>query len=155
VIGRRPGLFYGGVAALGGLVLAESLFLPWYGVDVTVAGAEVGSRPSAWQAMSGKDVLLFLTAMIAVGGGLAVLRRPELSPIPLAAGVAATLLCLLALIDLPEPGVAALPGDTAGVGREIGGFVGLVAAAGIAFAGYAAGTLRAEAGPVRRRAGRA
>jgi hypothetical protein len=140
----RPA-FYGGLAALGGLVLAESLFLPWYSLDVTVAGAEVGSSPSAWHAMSAMDVLLLLTALAAVAGGVAVMRRSELSLIPFAAGIAGLLLSLQGLIDLPDAGVAAVPGDTASVGREAGGFVALLASAGIAFAGFAAGTLRAGA----------
>ena len=145
----RPA-FYGGLAALGGLVLAESLFLPWYSLDVTVAGAEVGSSPSAWHAMSAMDVLLLLVALAAVAGGLAVVRRSELSLIPFAAGIAGVLLSLLGLIDLPDSGVAAVPGDTAGVGRAAGGFVALVASAGIAFAGLAAGTLRDGARRPRR-----
>lgn len=130
-------------------MLAESLFLPWYSLDVTVAGTEVGSKPSAWQAMSSLDVLLFLTAITAIGGGVAVMRRKELSLIPFAAGIAGVLLSLVALIDLPESGVAAVPGDTATVGRQAGGFIALLASAGVAFAGFAAGTLRAEAERVR------
>jgi hypothetical protein len=143
--------FYGGIAALGGLVLAESLFVPWYSLDVTVAGAEVGSTPSAWHAMSAMDVLLLLAAVTALAGGVAVMRRPDLSPIPFAAGVAAVAMTVLALVDLPEAGVAAVPGDSASVGREAGGLVALVAAAGIAFAGFAAGTLRGAARRERRR----
>ena len=140
----RPA-FYGGLAALGGLVLAESLFLPWYSLDVSVAGAEVGSSPSAWHAMAAMDVLLLLVVLVAVAGGVAVMRRSELSLIPFAAGIAGVLLSLLGLIDLPDAGVAAVPGDTATVGREAGGFVALVASAGVAFAGFAAGTVRGEA----------
>jgi hypothetical protein len=140
---------YGAIAALGGLVLAESLFLPWYSVDVTVAGAEVGSRPSAWQAMSSMDVLLLLVALTALGGGIAVMRRRELSLIPFAAGIAGVLLTLVALVDPPDAGIAPVPGDTAAVGRQVGGFVALVASAGVAFAGWAAGTLRGEARRVR------
>jgi hypothetical protein len=135
---------YGGVAALGGLVLAESLFLPWYSLDVTVAGAEVGATANAWHGMTSMDVLLLLAALTAVAGGVAVMRRRELSLVPFAAGIAGLLLTLFALIDLPEAGVAAVPGDTATVGRKAGGFVALVASGGIAFAGYAAGTVRGE-----------
>jgi hypothetical protein len=139
---------YGGLATLGGLVLAESLFLPWYSVDVTVAGAEVGSSPSAWHAMSAIDVLLLLVALAAAAGGVAVMRRSELSLIPFGAGIAGVLLSVIGLIDLPDAGVAAVPGDTATVGRQVGGFVALVASAGVTFAGFAAGTLR---GGARRR----
>lgn len=133
----QPAL-YGGVAVLGGLVLAESLFLPWYSLDVTVAGAEVGSSHSAWQTMAAIDVLLLLAAVAAVAGGVAMAMRSELWAIPFAAGLAGVLLSVAGLVDLPDSGLAAVPGDTAVVGREAGPFVALVASAGIAFAGFAA-----------------
>jgi hypothetical protein len=145
-------VFYGAVAVLGGLVLGESLFLPWYSLDVSVAGAEVVSRQSAWHAMAAMDVLLLLSALAAVAGGAAVMLRKELSPIPFAAGVAGVLLSLLGLVDLPEAKLTAAPGDTASVGREAGAFVALVGSAGIAYAGYAAGTLRGGGRPRPRRA---
>jgi hypothetical protein len=140
--GARGSLFYGALAVLGGLVLAESLFLPWYSLDVTVAGAEAGSSHSAWQAMAAMDVLLLLTAMTAVAGGVVVAWRRQLPAIVFAAGLAGLVLSLAGLIDLPDPGVDAVPGDTAVVGREAGAFVALVASAGIAFAGFAAGAAR-------------
>lgn len=144
--------FYGAVAVLGGLVLAESLFLPWYSLDISVAGAEAGTSNTAWQAMSGMDVLLFVTAIAAVAGGVLAILRGERSLIPLAAGAAGLILSLVGLIDLPGSALAVVPGDTASVGREAGGFVALVASAGIAFAGFAAGRPRKEPG---RRAGHA
>jgi hypothetical protein len=143
---KQPAL-YGGIAVLGGLVLAESLFLPWYGLEVTVAGAEVGSSRSAWHAMAALDVLLFLIALAAVAGGVAVMRRSELSLVPFAAGVAGLLLSVAGLVDLPEAEVAAIGGDSAAVGLKIGGFVALVASGGIAYAGFHAGTPRGRARP--------
>jgi hypothetical protein len=142
----QPAL-YGGIAVLGGLVLAESLFLPWYGLELSVAGAEVGSTHSAWNAMTAMDVLLLLAAATAVAGGAALMRRPELSLVPLAAGVAGLVLSLVGLVDLPEADVAAIGGDSAAVGRKIGGFVALVASGGIAYAGYQAGAIRTGAPP--------
>jgi hypothetical protein len=145
--------FYGALAMLGGLVLAESLFLPWYTLEVSVAGAEVVSRQSAWHTMAIMDVLMLLTALAAVAGGAAVMRRTELSLIPFAAGVAGVLMSLLGLVDLPEAdliGVAAR-GDTTAVGREPGAFVALLASAGVAYAGFAAGTLRGDGRPRSRR----
>jgi hypothetical protein len=153
-------VLYGGIAVLGGLVLLESLFLPWYGLEVTVAGVEAGSSHSAWQAMSVMDVLLGVTAVAAVAGGAVVAGQGELPAIPLAAGTAGLLLSLVALIDLPEPGVNTVPGDTVTVGREAGPFVAAVAATGIALAGLAAMRWRAEAArprgrsPARRRPAR-
>jgi hypothetical protein len=147
----RQRLFYGGLATVGGLVLLEALFLPWYRLEITVGGVEVDSKQSAWHTMSAMDVLMFLTALAAVIGGLAVTRRSELSLVPFAAGVAGLLMSLAGLIDLPRADVNAIPGDTTSVGRELGGFIALIASAGITYAGYRAGTLRGDARPRSRR----
>jgi Tryptophan-associated transmembrane protein (Trp_oprn_chp) len=122
---------------LGGLVLAESLFMPWYSLDVTVAGTEARSTHSAWQSMALMDVLLLLAALTAVVSGAVLFRLGELGLVVCAAGVAALLMSLAGLIDLPDSGLAAVPGDDIAVGRLAGPFVALVASAGIAFAGFA------------------
>jgi hypothetical protein len=127
--------FCGSLAVLGGLVLAESLFLPWYSLDVTVAGAEARSTHSAWQSMAVMDVLLFLTALTAIASGVILFRRGELALVVCAAGAAAVVMSLAGLLDLPDAGLAAVPGDDLEVGRLAGPFVALVASAGIAFAG--------------------
>jgi hypothetical protein len=128
--------FYGGLAVLGGLVLAESLFLPWYSLDISVAGTEAGSRQSAWQTMAVMDVLLLVTALTAIGAGAILARRGELGLVVGTAGVAGVLMSLAGLIDLPDSGLAAMPGDDLAVGRLAGPFVALVASAGIAVAGF-------------------
>jgi 4-amino-4-deoxy-L-arabinose transferase-like glycosyltransferase len=134
----RPGSFlHGGLAVLGGLVLAESLFMPWYSLDVTVAGARAGATHSAWQSMTLMDVLLLLAALAAIASGAILTRRGEVAPVVCAAGVAAVLMSLAGLVDLPDSGLAAVPGDEVAVGRRAGPFVALVASAGIAFAGFA------------------
>lgn len=143
----RQRLFYGALAAVGGLVLLESLFLPWYRLEVTVAGVEAASKQSAWQTMGAMDVLLLLAALSAVAGGVAVARRAELSLVPFAAGVAGLVMAVTGLIDLPESTLDAVPGDTTSVGREVGGFIALIASGGTAYAGFRAGTLRNDARP--------
>jgi hypothetical protein len=125
----------GVLAVLGGLVLAESLFMPWYSLDVTVAGTEARSTHSAWQSMTLMDVLLLLAALTAIASGVMLARRGELAPIVCAAGVVAVLMSLAGLVDLPDSGLAAAPGDDVAVGRLAGPYVALVASAGIAFAG--------------------
>jgi hypothetical protein len=143
----RQRLFYGVLAAAGGLVLLESLFLPWYRLDIEVAGVTVATKQSAWESMAAMDAMLCLSALAALAGGLAVTRRAELSLIPFAAGLAALLMSVLGLIDLPESDVTAIAGDSTSVGREIGGFIALVASGGVAYAGFRAGTVRGEAQP--------
>jgi hypothetical protein len=148
----RQRIFYGALAAVGGLVLIESLFLPWYRFEVTVAGVEAASKQDAWQTMGAMDVLLLLTALAAVAGGVAVTRRAELSLVPFAAGVAGLVMAVIGLLDLPDSTLDAVPGDTTSVGREVGGFIALVASGGTAYAGFRAGTIRNDARPRPRRA---
>jgi hypothetical protein len=126
----------GGLAVLGGLVLAESLFMPWYSIDVTVAGTEARSTHSAWQSMALMDVLLLLAALTAVASGVTLFRRGGRAPVVCAAGVAAVAMSLAGLIDLPDSGLAVVPGDDVAVGRLAGPFVALVASFGIACAGF-------------------
>jgi hypothetical protein len=125
----------GGLAVLGGLVLAESLFMPWYSIDVTVAGTEARSTHSAWESMAWMDVLLLLAALTAVASGVTLFRRGGRAPVVCAAGVAAVAMSLAGLIDLPDSGFAAVPGDDVAVGRLAGPFAALVASVGIVFAG--------------------
>jgi hypothetical protein len=131
-----PTRLSGGLAVLGGLVLAESLFLPWYSLDITVAGTQAGSTHSAWQSMAVMDVLLLFTALAAIAAGVILARRGELGLVVGGAGVAGVLMSLTGLIDLPDTGLAAMPGDDIAVGRLAGPFVALVASAGIAVAGF-------------------
>jgi hypothetical protein len=130
-----PTRLSGGLAVLGGLVLAESLFLPWYRLEITVAGTEAGSTHSAWQSMAMMDVLLLLTALTVIAAGAVLARRAELALVVGAAGVAGVVMSLAGLIDLPDTGLAPMPGDDLAVGRLAGPFVALVASAGIAVAG--------------------
>jgi hypothetical protein len=125
----------GVLAVLGGLVLAESLFMPWYSLDVTVAGVEARSTHNAWQSMALMDVLLLLAALTAIAAGVMLARRGGRAWVVGAAGVAAVLMSLAGLIDLPESDLAAAPGDDVAVGRLAGPYVALVASVGIAFAG--------------------
>jgi hypothetical protein len=132
-----PPRLLGALAILGGLVLAESLFMPWYSLDVTVAGTNARSTHSAWGSMALMDVLLLVAALTAVAAGVMLFRRGELGPVVCAAGVAALVMSLAGLVDLPESDLTAVPGDEVAVGRLAGPFVALVASAGIAFAGAA------------------
>ena len=157
----RQRLFHGILATVGGLVLLESLFLPWYGLEVTVAGVTAGNSQSAWQTMSAMDLLLLLASLGAVAGGvLLTVRGTEFAPLAIAAGAAGVLLCLVGLIELPDAGVSAVPGDTVEVERKLGPFVALAASVGVTYAGFRAWAgrdrprRRAPVSPSAPRAGR-
>jgi hypothetical protein len=53
-------------AGVGGIVLLISLWLPWYGVSVNVAGFSASSDASGWEVFSSIDIILFLIAVAAI-----------------------------------------------------------------------------------------
>jgi hypothetical protein len=113
------------IAAVSGLALLVSLFLPWYD-----AGSE---SMSAWEALAVTDVLLAIVAAVAVL--LAVVtatQRVPAVPIALSAIVVPVGLVGLVLVVIR---VLVLPGDADG--RAWALWLGLAAAAGIVVGGLA------------------
>lgn len=107
------------LAGLAGLVLAGSLFLDWY------------SGRSGWQSLSVTDVLLAVTAVLALALPIAAAaqRSPALATgtapiVTVVAGVAFVAVAIRAL-TLPDVG----PGPSE---REVGLWVGLAATAAVA-----------------------
>jgi hypothetical protein len=109
-------------AALGGVVLLVSLFLPWYG-EPDVSG---------WEALTVNDVLLAAVALFAV----ALLIVTAMQPVPAVpifldalvalAGIIASVLVLVRVAFLPDGADS----------REWGLWLGLVGALGIAVGGW-------------------
>ena len=137
-------------AGVGGIVLLISLWLPWYGVSVDVAGFSASEDASGWEVFSTIDIILFVVALAAIA--LVVLKAvgqlPADVPAPvvlLALGALAVLLILYRLIDTPAP--SDLP-DEIDVTRKIGLFIGLIGAAGIAYGGWRANLEEPRARPV-------
>src|SRR5215217_186782 len=54
------------IAGVGGVVLLISLFLPWYGVSVDVAGFSASESANGWEALGFIDILLFLCSAAAI-----------------------------------------------------------------------------------------
>ncbi len=129
------------IAGISGLVLFVVLFLPWYGVDVNIAGFSASENASAWEAFDLTDIVLFLVALVAVGAAAARLADSAPEGVPVAAivtgaGALALLLVLYRIIELPGPDVEGAAAAGIDFGRRFGIFLGLIASAGVAYGGY-------------------
>jgi hypothetical protein len=131
------------IAGASGLALIVVLFLPWYGVDVNIAGFAASGNASAWDALSFIDVLLFLVGLVAVA--VPVARAADALPddvpgtvVLVAVGVVGLVLVLYRLIDVPGTDLKTVGGDSIDFGRKIGVWLGLIATAGIAYGGWRA-----------------
>jgi hypothetical protein len=111
--------------AIFGVGLLVFSFLPWYSAG--------GENVTAWQAFSLIDIVIAVAAFFAILVGVVVLGRISVSyPIAgsaIATGFGALALVLIAYRLIDPPG----GGD---VDREIGAWLGLIAAAGIVWCGW-------------------
>ena len=130
------------VAAISAVLLFIFMFFTWFGVEVsTPAGTISGSGPggSAWDALEYIPIVLVIAIVTAIGA--AVLRLTDSAyepPISMNAvvtvlGGLSTLLILFRIVDPPSFGGF---GFSVSGTVEIGIFLGLIAAAGIAVGGY-------------------
>lgn len=137
------------IAAVSGIALFILLFLPWFGVGGDVGEAfeqsqefaeglgfatpDVDTNFNAWESFDLIDLVLALTAIFAVGVGVAAATaRTVALPVATSAitaglGVLSTVLVLYRVINPP-----------ADLDREFWLFVGLIAAAGVAVGGWLA-----------------
>ncbi|MFL5891856.1 MAG: hypothetical protein ACJ75I_03865 [Solirubrobacterales bacterium] len=137
------------IAGIAGVALILVMFIfDWYAVEV--GGTAVPeSGVNAWGAYGFIDIVLFITALAAIG--LVVLAASDSdvglpvagSAIVCALGILAVILILFRIIDKPGGDVeaigvisGALGGPETSVVLKIGVFLGLISAAGIAVGGY-------------------
>jgi hypothetical protein len=130
------------IAGVGGIVLLISLFLPWYGVSVDVAGFSASESGSGWEALGFIDILLFLIAVAAIGivAAKAAGALPPDLPAPvilLGLGALAVLLVLYRIIDIPVDGDVPAEVD---LSRKVGIFIALLASAAVAYGGWRTNT---------------
>jgi hypothetical protein len=118
----RVGELVGGISGLGLLVVS---FLPWYSAG--------GQNATAWQAFSVVDLVMAAAAVAAISVAIVSLGRLSVSyPVAgsaMTAGFGGLALLLIAYRLINPPG----SGD---VDREVGAWLGLIAAAGITLGGY-------------------
>lgn len=131
---------------LAAILLFAVMFTSWYGSEVSGQAREIklgggaGQGGSAWQALDVISLVLMLTVVVAVGAALLRLFGSKWEPaVPPSAAVAvlgglSTLLVLFRIVVPPDFG--ALGGVTVNANVELGAFLGLIAAAAVAYGGY-------------------
>lgn len=135
------------ISAVSAILLFVFMFFDWFGVEVsgvpgfsgTVSGSGGGS---AWDALDVIPIFLMLAIVAAIG--VAVIRltdadvEPPVSLNAIVAGLGgfAVLLILYRIVSPPDFG--SFGGVSVDATLKFGIFLGLIAAAGIAYGGYAA-----------------
>jgi hypothetical protein len=130
------------VAAVSGLALLIIMFLPWFGFDfgggealedlgVNVSVPEVSEDFNAWESFDFIDLVLFVTAVVAIGLGVATAMSQTVnlpvatSAITAGLGILATVLVIYRILD-----------PVGEADRKYGLFLGLIAAIGVAVGGW-------------------
>jgi hypothetical protein len=126
------------IAGVAGIALLLIMFIfNWYGLSDVPDEFEGGLN--AWEAYGFIDIILFITIVVAVGLAAATAMAQTVS-LPVAAGaltaglgILSTLLILFRIIASPEYGAFGVDVET---DVKIGAFLGLIAAAAIAYGGW-------------------
>jgi hypothetical protein len=135
------------ISAVSAVLLFVFMFFDWFGVEIsgvpgfsgTVAG---GGGGSAWQALDLIPILLMLAVVTAIGVAVVRLTDADIEPpislntIVAALGGLAVLLILYRIVFPPDFG--SFGGVELDATLKVGIFLGLLAAAGIAYGGYSA-----------------
>jgi hypothetical protein len=135
------------VSAVSAILLFVFMFFDWFGVEVsgvpgfsgTVSGSGGGS---AWDALDVIPIFLMLAIVVAIGVAVIRLTDADVEPpvsmnaIVAALGGLAVLLILYRIVSPPDFG--SFGGVSVDATLKFGIFLGLLAAAGIAYGGYSA-----------------
>jgi uncharacterized membrane protein YhaH (DUF805 family) len=134
------------ISAVSAILLFIFMFFDWFGAEVSgvpgFSGSIEGGGGSAWDALDVIPIFLMIAIVAAIGVAIVRLTDADLEPpISLNAIVAglgglAVLLILYRIIS--PPGGAAYGGVSVDITLKFGIFLGLIAAAGIAYGGYSA-----------------
>ena len=132
------------IAGGSAVLLFIFMFFDWFTVDIS--GGEglfsVSVGGNAWEAFSWIDLLLLLTVIVALVVVIvrlsdALFEPPiSLNAIVAVLGAISVLLVLYRIID--PPGGGDIAGVSVDISPQVGVFLGLLAAAGIAYGGYRA-----------------
>lgn len=134
-IGRLQRSEYVGFVAA--IALLVSLFLPWFSTDESNAAAQINGQTGTFTAFGTYGVLDWLLVAAASAPfilGYIIIRGHDLSWRP---GEVTAIVGLTAFVLIFANGLIFNIGNTSGEWfREIGYYIGLAAAAGIAFSGF-------------------
>jgi hypothetical protein len=134
------------VSAISAILLFIFMFFDWYGAKVSgvtgFTGDVPGAGANAWQAFDIIDIILLIAIVAAVAVAVIRLTDADVEPpvsmnaVVGALGAVAVLLILYRIID--PPGGESVAGVSIDITLKLGVFLGLIAAAGIAYGGYSA-----------------
>jgi len=133
------------ISAVSAVLLFVFMFFDWFGVEVSSVSGFSGSVPGGGSAWDALDIIpIILMAAIVVAIGVAVIRLTDADlelPFSLNTAVAvlgglAVLLILYRIVN--PPGGGDFGGVSVDTTLKLGIFLGLIAAAGIAYGGYSA-----------------
>jgi hypothetical protein len=120
-------------------------FFKWYGVSISspIGGVSVGTSANGWHSFTDSRWIWLLTIIVALGAVALVASQRALSvpvqPSVIVAGLGALSVILILYRILHHPTASASFGAThASAGIKIGIWLGLIAAAAIAYGGYLA-----------------
>jgi hypothetical protein len=129
------------VSAVSAILLFVFMFFDWFGIKGSGGGSIPGSGGNAWDALDFIPVILLITIAAALGVALIRLIEADFEPaislnaVVAALGILSVLLIFFRVLDPPSFGV---PGVSLDATRKFGLYLGLFAAAGIAYGGYRA-----------------
>jgi uncharacterized membrane protein YhaH (DUF805 family) len=134
------------ISAVSAILLFIFMFFDWFGVEVSgvpgFSGSVSGAGGNAWDALEVIPIFLMIAIVAAIGVAVIRLTDADLEPpislnaIVAALGGLAVLLILYRIVD--TPGGGSFGGVSVETTLKFGIFLGLLAAAGIAYGGYSA-----------------
>jgi hypothetical protein len=127
------------IAGVSGILLFIFMFFDWFTASASNGFISISVGGSAWDAMEVIPIILMIAIVAAVG--VAVVRLTDavfepvisMNAVVAVLGAISVLLILYRIISPPDSGISEISVDPA-----VGIFLGLIAAAGIAFGGYRA-----------------
>jgi hypothetical protein len=128
------------IAGVCGVLLLIVMFFAWYGIGgaqgTILSAADVDTNFNAWQAFDFIDLVLFVTAIVAIGAAVLAASGRSVA-LPVAASVVVTVLgIIVALLVLYR--IINQPGDNAIIEVKFGAYLGFLVCLGIAVGGFLA-----------------